>query len=124
VFVYACWTAIQLGKKAAAQPNCYYAGYNNVVIAGGSDIPNEMQQIFRFIKSHFYLLQEADSIVLFLQQLADLCNQIEEYYLEKYPESLDYIGIVTTLRNIWAKLEIHTANRKYAHPEAIEPPLW
>lgn len=123
-FVYACWTAVQLGKTAAKQPNCWYAGYNNAVITGGSDIPNEMQQIFRFIKNNFYALRNKQEIDLFLQTLSDLCNQIEEYYLEKYPESLDYIGIATTLRNIWAKLEIWTANEKFAHPEAIEAPLW
>ena len=35
-FVYACWTAVELGKIAASQPNCFYAGYNNAVITNGS----------------------------------------------------------------------------------------
>lgn len=45
-------------------------------------------------------------------------------YLALYPESLDFMGVSTTLRNIWAKLEIWLMNQKYVHAEAIERPLW
>lgn len=93
-------------EKASSQPNCLYAGYNNTVITGGSDIPNEMQTIFQFIKNNFHNAQKEEGIMLFLNQLSDLCNHTEQKYLEQYPQSLDFIGISTALRNIWAKLEI------------------
>ena len=51
-------------------------------------------------------------------------DETEQMYLKNYPQSLDYIGISTTLRNIWAKLDIWFADQKQAHPEAIEPLLW
>jgi hypothetical protein len=124
VFVYACWTAVQLGKIASTQPNCYYSGYNNTVITGGSDIPNEMQKIFQFIKSNFHCFQKKEDIMLFLEQLSNLCKNTEQKYLERYPESLDFIGVSTALRDIWAKLEIWFTSQKYVHPEAIEPLLW
>jgi hypothetical protein len=124
VFVYACWTAVELGKSASSQPNCLYAGYNNTVITGGSDIPSEMQMIFQFIKNNFHKAIKEEDIMLFLNQLSDLCNNTEQKYLEQYPKSLDFIGISTALRNIWAKLEIWVKNRKYTHSEAIEPLLW
>jgi hypothetical protein len=124
VFVYACWTAVELGKMASTQPNCLYAGYNNTVITGGSEIPKDMQKIFQFIKHHFHQSQREGDIILFLEQLSDLCNDTEQKYLERYPESLDFIGISTALRNIWAKLEIWVANQKYVHSDAIEPLLW
>jgi hypothetical protein len=124
IFVYACWTAVALGKKASSQPNCLCAGYNNTVITGGSDIPNEMQTIFQFIKNNFHNAQKEEDIMLFLNQLSDLCNHTEQKYLEQYPQSLDFIGISTALRNIWAKLEIWITNEKFTHSEAIEPLLW
>ena len=123
-FVYACWTAAELGKAASAQPNCFYGGYNNAVITGGSAIPNEMKAVFQFIKTRFYALEDEADVVLFLEQLCKLCDETEQMYLKNYPQSLDYIGISTTLRNIWAKLDIWFANQKQAHPEAIEPLLW
>jgi hypothetical protein len=124
VFVYACWTAVGFGKIASSQLDCLYAGYNNSVITGGSEIPDEMQKIFQFIKNNFHSSQNPEDIVIFLEKLSELCNHTEQTYLERYPESLDYIGISTTLRNIWAKLEIWFASQKYAHRDAIEPPLW
>jgi hypothetical protein len=124
VFVYACWTAVELGKMASSQPNCLYAGYNNTVITGGSEIPNDMQKIFQFIKHTFHQSQKEEDIILFVERLSNLCNNTEQKYLERYPESLDFIGISAALRNIWAKLEIWVANQKYVHSDAIEPLLW
>ena len=124
VFVYACWTAVELGKKASTQPNCIYAGYNNTVIAGGGEIPNEMQKIFQYIKNDFNLSLTKEDIAIFLQKLSVLCNTTEQNYLQRYPENLDFIGVSTTLRNIWAKLEIWFTHEKYIHADAIEPPLW
>ena len=123
-FVYACWTATELGKMAALQPNCLYAGYNNTVITGGSEIPSEMQRIFRFIKINFQNIDNQQNAENFLNNLSKLCTEAEQNYLKLYPKNLDYIGISTTLRNIWAKLEILLDKRKYIHTDAIEPLLW
>ncbi len=123
-FVYACWTAVELGKLVSLQPNCCYAGYNNTIIAGGSAIPYEMQKIFQFIKTDFPTCQNKVSATIFLEKLNEICNLTEQNYLKRYPESLDFIGISTTLRNIWAKLEIWINNQKYSHSEAVEPLLW
>ena len=124
VFAYACWTAVELGKMASEKENCLYAGYNNIVITGGSEIPIEMQTIFQFIKQHFHKPQSKEEVSFFLKKLSSLCNQTEQNYLERYPQNLDYIGISTTLRNIWAKLEIWLTHEKFTHPDAIEPLLW
>lgn len=124
VFVYACWTAVELGEMASTQTNCLYAGYNNIVITGGSEMPNEMQKIFQFIKNNFHVARKGEDIDLFLKQLSILCTNVEQKYLALYPECLDFMGVSTTLRNIWAKLEIWLTNQKYVHAEAIERPLW
>ncbi|HNL06778.1 MAG TPA: hypothetical protein PKH93_04325 [Chitinophagales bacterium] len=123
VFVYACHTAIELGKKAATEAKCYYGGYNARVIAE-SEPQQHLEQIFSFIKTSFYELEHPESIEQFLEDLSVMCDKITTSYLDKYPESLDYIGISTMLRHIWAKLEIHVENQKYTHPCSIEPPLW
>lgn len=65
-----------------------------------------------------------EDIAIFLQKLSVLCNTTEQNYLQRYPENLDFIGVSTTLRNIWAKLEIWFTHQKYIHSDAIEPPLW
>jgi hypothetical protein len=124
VFVYACWTASELGAKASAQPNCLYAGYNNTVITGGSEMPNDMQKIFLFIKNNFHSSQKGEDITTFLEQLRSLCVNAEQGYLALYPQNLSFIGVSKVLRDIWAKLEIWVARQKYAHDEAIEQPLW
>ncbi len=124
VFAYACWTAVELGKLTSDQSNCLYAGYNNVVITGGGEIPNEMQKIFLFIKNTFCHSQKEQDIALFLEQLHDLCKDTEQKYLALYPKSLSFISTSTVLRDIWAKLEVLVAGKKYVHTNAIEPPIW
>jgi hypothetical protein len=85
---------------------------------------HDENKIFLFIKNNFHRSQKEQDITLFLGQLHDLCTETEQKYLALYPESLSFISISTTLRNIWAKLEILVADKKYVHPDGIDPLLW
>ena len=68
--------------------------------------------------------KQAEDIRTFLEQLENLCTDAEQKYLALYPESLSFVGVSKSLRDIWAKLEILVNREKYTHAMAIEQPLW
>ena len=126
MFAYACSTAKELGKKASEQAGCFYWGYNDTILARDNNNNVQLKPIFEYIKTAFPLCENREKIQLFFQNLQTFCDAETEEYLGQYPEEEDNdcIAAHQLLRDIWAKLECHTDNQQYSHPESVEPLLY
>ena len=110
-FVYACNTALVLGRKIGQYGNTFYWGYNRPI----STTELDLKDIFLFIKQNFILCNKEQIILDFFNKLKNICEEKADYIAENYPHSSleDYRAVC----QIWTHLELHCNHKIYDYPQ-------
>jgi hypothetical protein len=129
-FVYACYTANELGRKVAQQGGVYL-GYT-----GQLHLPNEItttvadvfRPIFQFIQTNFPVIDNEEQASHFLQKLKNLCDNalydIDEL-AENEPDT-DVLSLYQSIGDFWGRLWIWLPfeEKPISHNEGAQSPLF
>jgi hypothetical protein len=123
-FVFACYTANELGRKLKINNNIYW-GYTGSIAAPTDKtvvIPF-FQSIFQFIITNFGICEDRLQIDRMLHDLKNLCNAIETQLdiLYESGDDVDVMESYTCLNHIWNRLRInhYAFDDVIKHPEAF-----
>lgn len=126
-FVYACYTANELGRELKINNNIYW-GYTGSIAAPTdktATIPL-FRSIFQFIITNFGICENRQDIDKMLHDLKNLCNAIEIELDILFETGDDVMESYTCLNHIWNRLRInHFAFEDVIkHPEALAGDLF
>jgi hypothetical protein len=127
-FVFACFTANELGKQLVI-PNNIYWGYTGSIAAPSNHdkLTVLFSTIFKQILINFPLCNKTDEIRQFVDSLKILCNNVENQIdlLSDMGEDVDLMSY-NCLLHIWSRLRVHhfSISDTIQHPEAREGDLF
>lgn len=129
-FVYACYTANELGRQVAKQGG-FYGGYT-----GQLHLPNEITKtvanifrpIFQFIKINFFSIEHTEQATHFLEELKDMCDNVL-YDIDEIAENepnTDVLSLYQSAGDFWGRLWIWLPFKENAvmHHEGTQSPLF
>lgn len=129
VFVYACYTANNLGRLASNK-NCIYWGYTGAISAlvdepASIDI---FRNIFQFIINNFHRNTNEAAVTAFIAELKEMCNNAERQFdiIGGNDADFDLLTVYNCSQDIWNRLRVYIQdeNLKVKHSEAEEGDLF
>jgi len=110
VYVWACHTGTNLGKKIAFRNKGIWWGYTGAVTAPSISEPfrQKQQEVFRFIQDHFDKAVTKEDILNLLNDIKDKCDQMLSFFDEQmnnYPDA-DLFEIYSCSQHIWERLRV------------------
>ncbi len=127
-FVYACFTANELGKKLKTNNNIYW-GYTGSISAPNDqpNIINSFSSIFDYILKQFPECNTATTIKEFINTLKILCDEKESTMDVLYEKGIDVdMSCYTCLLHIWSRLRVYHFDEfeHFKHKDAREGDLF
>jgi hypothetical protein len=123
VFVYACYTANELGRLSSNQ-NCIYWGYTGAISAliADPECIDDFKSIFQFIIDEFPNQTNQNSILNFMYELKDRCEIAQSNFdiIGEQDPYYDIISAYSCAKDIWSRMRVflQNENNQLIHPEA------
>jgi hypothetical protein len=127
-FVFACYTANDLGRQMRANSNIYW-GYTGSIAAPTDEMATIplFQSIFQYVIAHFSICESKPQIDNMLQNLKNLCDSTANEFDNLYAEGADInLMAYNCLNDIWTRLRVNHFDFAEAikHPEAPQGDLF